>query len=738
MILIKVVLDNFRAHKHFEFIPELSGVTAISGENGAGKSTILDAFAWSLFGTKASGIKNKNYIREGVDPKEDKVRVTSYIIVGNREYKIERSIVSASGSTNCKVYSKEINSKDDYVLDCGPGVSHSEKFIRNTLGIDEKGFLTSTFIQQKQVDQIISAGPRDRGAVIEQLIGVSSISTGVDIAKAESRGLQSALSVIQPGSLEDEKTRVQQQKKLYNELLAKRDETNTAYLDLIEKHSKLEKEYNKEKIAQEEVVGLRQTILIKENDLKNINDRIVSHIELFKNIKTDNSFSQEFYDSLVKEVEDITREINELNGELINLKAQNSKYEELFSKKVPASAEEKLIQEEEKKKVYEETRNKLIQTILYTEKQIEDNTVFIENLNDGSAECPVCKTPIVNIKEELENHKKDLEKSKVILQESRVKLKDTEEQLNKTTNLLIKINNALEVKKEQENSKDDYQNIKLKIKEIEKSIERKEIQISTTKKEIEGLNIIRANKEQFLKAKEELNHLQTSAETIQNELSGLENELKNANVLHVKDYKKLESKYIATEKMRVSLELDLNNQNNRLLLEKEKGQRYVEIYKECKKATEEYQRVSNQLNILNSSIDSLSKFKNARAKSSIPKLTTIASELLHKFTNGHFTEVRLSEKYEASVVTSSGSVRAVSLLSGGELSTVAIALRLAISIFINGDGDNLLILDEVIVSMSEERSEQILETISSLSKSQIIFIAHSPVINNFADKIIEL
>ena len=49
---------------------------------------------------------------------------------------------------------------------------------------------------------------------------------------------------------------------------------------------------------------------------------------------------------------------------------------------------------------------------------------------------------------------------------------------------------------------------------------------------------------------------------------------------------------------------------------------------------------------------------------------------------------------------------------------------------------NVLILDEVLVSMDEERARLIMETISSMTNSQIIFIAHSAEINTIADKTI--
>ena len=133
----------------------------------------------------------------------------------------------------------------------------------------------------------------------------------------------------------------------------------------------------------------------------------------------------------------------------------------------------------------------------------------------------------------------------------------------------------------------------------------------------------------------------------------------------------------------------------------------------------------------------LSEFKDLRIKTAIPSLSSIASEILNKFTNGDFIII-LNEQFEASVVTSTGKERSVSVLSGGELSAAAIALRLAIALFLQDGTQSLLILDEVLVSMSEDRQQQILETISSLSSSQIILIAHSQVANSFADKVIDL
>jgi exonuclease SbcC len=48
MEILSVSLKNFKSHsdRHFTFQP---GTNAICGENGAGKTSILEAIAWALF-----------------------------------------------------------------------------------------------------------------------------------------------------------------------------------------------------------------------------------------------------------------------------------------------------------------------------------------------------------------------------------------------------------------------------------------------------------------------------------------------------------------------------------------------------------------------------------------------------------------------------------------------------------------------------------------------------------------
>ena len=93
LTLHKIELYNFRCHEHFVFTPDLEGITAISGQNGSGKSTIVDAFAWALYGTRPSKVTNKMLIRDGVSIKDAEVKVIIDISINKIDYRIIRRIV---------------------------------------------------------------------------------------------------------------------------------------------------------------------------------------------------------------------------------------------------------------------------------------------------------------------------------------------------------------------------------------------------------------------------------------------------------------------------------------------------------------------------------------------------------------------------------------------------------------------------------------------------------------------
>lgn len=86
MYLLSVTLANFKAHRdrNFEFQP---GTNAICGVNGAGKTSILEAIAWTLFNHRGS-YRQEDLIRNGSGSAQ--VRVAFVSSYDGRTYEVER------------------------------------------------------------------------------------------------------------------------------------------------------------------------------------------------------------------------------------------------------------------------------------------------------------------------------------------------------------------------------------------------------------------------------------------------------------------------------------------------------------------------------------------------------------------------------------------------------------------------------------------------------------------------
>ncbi len=87
MQILSLTLNNFKTHKdrQFDFQP---GTNAICGENGAGKTSILEAIAWVLFNYQGS-YKKEDLIRNGASSAQARVAFISSR--DSRTYEVQRS-----------------------------------------------------------------------------------------------------------------------------------------------------------------------------------------------------------------------------------------------------------------------------------------------------------------------------------------------------------------------------------------------------------------------------------------------------------------------------------------------------------------------------------------------------------------------------------------------------------------------------------------------------------------------
>lgn len=736
-LLIKEIhIKNIRSHEDFVFKPHLTGVTSINGVNGSGKSTIVNSFSWCLYGTKFSGQKNKTFIRDGVDAKEKEVSVTSYILVNGEEYKIKRKLLDNKGTCECNVFKKK---DEEYIKEAGPAVSHTERYIRELLGIDEKGFLSSIFIQQKQVDQIISASAKERSIIIEKLTGILALTKSIDLAKEEYKTLQKAANLINVEDDSEVIKKINTEKDTINELRNFLNNGKKDY-DLLKeqieiKNQELEEEDKKQEIKNQ----LTQEYIQTKSNISNYNKVIDENIKMLENNKKNKKVK------VLQNEDELKEKQKELNT---NLKTETDKYN--YVKSVLLSLEEKinkkiildldlLIEETTEyiqkleKDIEDKTTEKLV---LKTE--ITHNNQLIKALKNNEASCPVCGSPIEEEFQSLEEFIEKTKNKKEHFKNIEVEIVSLTSKLNEEKNTLNIYNQNLVFKKEKEESLLLYKEKEKELKKLEKVIKKIDTELSVVNNHLSEINLhkeaISLTKEIEQNVIEYTNRLNEEKEK-KKQLETKKNEL---NALDKKSYKVLKDDTLNENKKFNDLKTDLLQKKQQFMYSKEKYENLILDKNRIDKAKLEYDKLMQEVSVYVKMIKLLTEFKKERILNSVPMITDIASDIFMKFTNNDFLKLELNDKFEVIVQTKDNIIRPVGLLSGGELSTAAIALRIAISLFLNNEDQSLLILDEVLVSMDDERTQNILETIAEITNTQLIFIAHNHLINDISDKIVEL
>lgn len=137
MYISRLELENIKSYSRATFDFAL-GITAIRGENGTGKTTIIEAVAWAMF--DMLDYTKEQFVRRG--EKKGWVRVTFVSGIDDREYEIFRDSGSAYFVRDPRLDSVVANKKEEV-----------QRFVWQHLGLDPGTDLESLFRQAIGVPQ---------------------------------------------------------------------------------------------------------------------------------------------------------------------------------------------------------------------------------------------------------------------------------------------------------------------------------------------------------------------------------------------------------------------------------------------------------------------------------------------------------------------------------------------------------------------------------------------------------
>ena len=177
---------NFRQHARTEMTFD-SGITAIIGPNGSGKTTVLEAIAWALYGQPAIRGQRDGVRFLGAGARAQ-VEVELDFELGGHQYRVTRGLTTAA------VY---LDGADSAVAN---SISAVNELVARRMGMSRAEFFNTYFTGQKDLAVMAAMGTTERAQFLSRVLGYERLRAAQEIARetrrrigAEIVGLRSAM-----------------------------------------------------------------------------------------------------------------------------------------------------------------------------------------------------------------------------------------------------------------------------------------------------------------------------------------------------------------------------------------------------------------------------------------------------------------------------------------------------------------------------------------------------------------
>ena len=328
-MITSIELRDFLSHEDTTINLE-DGVTIFVGENGAGKSSIIDAITFSLFG-KHTRKSNKGLIRRG----NNQGAVIIKFSIKDKQYEAERKI-NSKGSLNATLF--EIIDNNRIQIASGERKQFKESMteqVEKIVGMSFEKLKIASIVQQGELNSIINAKPKEFKELLNAIIGIDKLDVASESMKKitkefrEKNRTESGHDDSQIDILK--KMKQENQNKLDNAINEKRD-LELQKTNLEKGITELEEEVRLEKEREVKIGRLKEKTSDLENyvdkEIKKINDeidrnkRIIDNCEgCFEKLEQKAGFKEKL-ERATKEERDASEKIQEIKDQITSLEEQ--------------------------------------------------------------------------------------------------------------------------------------------------------------------------------------------------------------------------------------------------------------------------------------------------------------------------------------------------------------------------------------------------------------------------------
>ena len=367
------------------------------GDNGAGKSSIIDAITFSLFGEHTRK-NNKGLIRRGANQGFAKIEFSA----NGKNYQAIRKIDSKGTLT--AQFAEDVDGKLIPIAE-GERKQFGEsmtKHVEETLGMDFEKLKIASIVQQGELNSIIKAKPKEFKELLNTIIGIDKLDTALTSMRTVQREFRSTIQKkfgyddIQV--VENKITEYQNESKNAQPRLEQLDVEKKEQELLI---SKLEKQIQNDSTKESQLKDLesrkKEWQEYAKDVIKSIQNEVTEKEEIVNECKPCFTISKN-KNEIESEINKIQKELSVIESELSSLEKKQVRLEE------HEELAEKLVLKDGKCPVCDSTVDHL--KPLFQKKHIEDEIKEIEKKIEK----------LENEKDELEQNihslSNDLEESK--------------------------------------------------------------------------------------------------------------------------------------------------------------------------------------------------------------------------------------------------------------------------------------------------------------------------------------
>lgn len=792
-MISRIYLTNFRRIESAD-IEVRDGITCLTGLNGSGKSSIIEAMEFCLYGKTKSGTNKETIRRHGAT--DDEPTYTSIDFeMGDRHYRCRRYL-TRKGSTVATLHAYDDESyarlreanDDETDLDKGQkslsglgtqvasGAKGVTDAITELFGMSYAEFTASFVARQKELDSLSgSQRPEERKKFFLDLLNYSQLEDVKKEFNKETRTLKSSLEALEKQMIlpEDVQGQIEQLAKSLREL-ARRTEKGTAMVgDQEAKVAALDERITSMMVTASKLDAAEARLRESKDGLARERESLARLEDEAKRLE-EQSRGYDPQTGVAGQLGNVRREIDKATA-YATQRRERDQIAGIIAQRQDGLARETqdIARLEEKTKdepkvdaaneALAEAKSSLGQ--LNGRKNMLDGEVakiggLIKSVEAGEAAvCPTCGTDIAS-------------------ESGRGHLNGEMERLaGEVSSLTSRIEDAQQVVRAREQSVTRMRNLLTTYQRNMRDLERKRVSVASLSADLEERKQTLAAKDEYLKEHADDARTDIQLSELETKRADLERKQAREEAMR-KAYLDLQKTRERTEasKQRIAELADAEKVAQRFVdenapirqsLEKAKAQRDEEntklnqyrghLYKlqqeqgrddeamrnlrdelvKAKRQAKDRSKLRSQYETYVGGRDVVAFLREYLPSKIAPTLSARASRLLDVATNGMYSMLEIDDAYEVSVYTDDD-IRPIAMMSGGEQDIIALCIRIAIAELIlsaTGIQRQTLVLDEIFGALDDERRASSCRALQSLGSMipRIICITHIEDIKDMAD-----